>query len=83
MKYYTLKWIPATHIRRKSLTFHTTRDNNNDNDNDNDNDNNTDWLHFLILYISDAVDYKIKIIFKKEGLTVRIAHKSTTADTKT
>ena len=39
---------------------------------------NTEWLYFLIPHISDAVDYKLKRMFQKEGIQVRIAHKSST-----
>ena len=59
-------------------TSHTTHHNNNNNNNNSNNNNNTDWLYFQIPYISDAVDYKIKTIFKEEGPQVRITHKSTT-----
>ena len=40
--------------------------------------NNIDWLYLSIPYISDTVDHKIRNMFKREGLHVRIACKSTT-----
>ncbi|KXJ07703.1 hypothetical protein AC249_AIPGENE18080 [Exaiptasia diaphana] len=43
------------------------------------NDTNPDkWLYFSIPYISDSLDRRLKNIFRKEGLNVRIAHKSQT-----
>ena len=38
---------------------------------------NPNWLYFKIPYISDAVDNRINTLFEKEGLLVRITHKST------
>lgn len=38
----------------------------------------TEWLYFHTPYISDAIDYKLKRMFHKEGLNVRITHRSST-----
>ncbi len=39
---------------------------------------NTEWLYFPIPYISDAIDNRIKRIFQKEGIPIRLVHKSFT-----
>ena len=39
---------------------------------------NTEWSHLKIPYISERIDYRITNIFRKEGIPVRIAHKSYT-----
>ena len=38
----------------------------------------TDWFYFKIPYVSDTVDYKLRKIFRQEGLPIRVAHKSST-----
>ena len=43
------------------------------------NNNNTDWLYFRMRYISECtIDNKTKSIFKKEGIPLRVTHRSTT-----
>ena len=37
---------------------------------------NTEWLYFPTPYISDAIDNRIKRIFQKEGIPIRLVHKS-------
>ena len=39
---------------------------------------NTEWSYLKIPYISERLDHKITNIFRKEGIPVRIAHKSYT-----
>ena len=62
---YSAHWIQDTQLQPR-----TTRSRQPD--------DNIDWLYLSTPYVSDAVDHKIRNIFKHEGLRVRIAHKSTT-----
>ena len=39
---------------------------------------NTEWSYLKIPYFSERLDYRITSIFRKEGIPVRVAHKSYT-----
>ena len=65
-----LNEYPPHWIQDTQLKSHTTRSRQPE--------NNIDWLYLSIPYIADTVDHKIRNIFKREGLHVRIAYKSTT-----